>query len=223
MSFLDKFDFMNLFTIFLFSLVLNTILFSLIGFGYFGDNLKNKFLDLFIRRKNLMSVFIFIISSIIIFSLNNNVLHLDENIVVTTKIEETTFEFSEETSKIIQELEKFDLNWRDIFINSPLEADKELYQFVLNMLNNNILLHFINIYLLTMLLIIFMSKLVLNNTEFHFLKKYFLGQYISHFLVKYISIWQKSGNVWIFFIVICVILFNIVAILSLSHLMTILK
>ena len=85
------------------------------------------------------------------------------------------------------------------------------------------MLHFIIIYLLLMLLLIFICKLVLQNKNFNFVNKYPLGNYINKFLTKYISIWQTSGNIWIFFILTCVIISNIASILSLSHLITILK
>ena len=87
-----------------------------------------------------------------------------------------------ESSRIILELNQINPNWRDTFINSPLKSDKELYQFVLEVLNNNIILHFITIYLLIMLIIIFLSKLVLNNTNFNFLNNYPLGKYFSYIL-----------------------------------------
>ena len=74
-----------------------------------------------------------------------------------------------------------------------------------------------------MLLLIFICKLVLNkNTEFHNLNKYPLGNLINKILVKYISIWQTSGNVWIFLILGSLIFFNLVTLYSFYSLIKIL-
>jgi hypothetical protein len=127
------------------------------------------------------------------------------------------------TSRVIQELDKSNPNWRDTFINSPLESDKVLYQFVLDTLNNNLILHFISTYLLIMLLAIFIAKLILINSNFNFLDKFHLNKTLRHIIIKYISIWQKSSHIWIFFIIICVIIFNIASLISLFNLISILK
>ena len=69
-----------------------------------------------------------------------------------------------------------------------------------------------------------MCKLVLNqNTEFNNLNKYPLGNLINKFLVKYINIWQTSGNVWIFLILGSLIFFNLVTLFSLYSLIKILS
>jgi len=337
----------HLITLFIISLILNTILFSLIYLGYFGNNLKIKFIDLITKRKNLLTLFIFIISFIVIYYLNNPIF-LDENITITTKIEGDAVVFSGETinaifyqlgsagifaagariaaslvakqplsilpkagviaagasgltvtyrllnnllpynnnlgsvktgpieikiegitleqvksnpyaynfikehfgtrnlrlenlnikplnfgnkpkfnpgetNRTIQELDQLNPNWRDSFINSPLESDKVLYQFVLDTLNNNLVLHFISIYLLLMLLIIFLAKLILMNSNFNFLEKFNLNNSLKLLIIKYISIWQKSNHIWIYFIVICLIVFNVASLISLSNLISILK
>ena len=94
-----------------------------------------------------------------------------------------------ETSKVISELEKVDPHWRDKFIHSPLEINTSLTKFVLEVLNDHLLLNFIIIYLLIMLLLIFISKFVLNkNTKFNNLNKYPLGNLINKFLVKVLRI-----------------------------------
>lgn len=336
-------NFQHLITIFIISLILNTILFGFIYLGYFGKNLRNKFYNLITQRKNLMTILIFIISFIIIYYLNNPIL-LDDNITITTKIEGNEIKLSGETinalfyqlgsagvfaagariaaslvvkqplsilpktgliaagasgltvtyrllfnnhlpnnnglssiktgpmeikiegitleqvkssqsasnflkehfgtsnlnmkplnigntpnlnpggtSRTIQELEKFNPDWRDTFINSPLESDKVLYQFVLDTLNNNLILHFISTYLLLMLLIIFLAKIILINSDFKFLDKLFINNTLKVLIIKYISIWQKSNNIWIFFIIICVIIFNIGSLISIFNLISVLK
>jgi len=333
--------------IFITSLILNTILFSLLYLGYFGNNLKIRFQNLITQRKNLMTILIFIISFIIIYSLNNPIL-LEDNIIITTKIEGNEIQFSGETinalfyqlgtagvftagariaaslvakqplsllpkagiiaagasgltvtyrlincylpsskgsgsvksgpmeikiegitleqvksnqgasnflkeyfgtsnlnldnlnmkplnfrntpnlnpggtSRTIQELDKFNPNWRDIFINSPLESDKVLYKFVLDTLNDNLILHFLSIYLLLMLLIIFLAKLILINSDFNFLEKFYINNTLKSLIIKYISIWQKSNNIWIFSIITCVIIFNIASLISFFNLISVLK
>jgi hypothetical protein len=127
------------------------------------------------------------------------------------------------TSRTIQELDKFYPDWRDTFINSPLESNNVLYQFVLDTLNNNLILHFISTYLLLMLLIIFLAKTVLINSDFNFLNKFFLNNTLKLLIIKYISIWQKSNNIWIFFIIICVIIFNVASLISIFNLISVLK
>jgi len=61
----------HIITLFIVSLTLNTILFSFIYLGYFGNNLKNKFHNLITQRKNMMTILIFIISFIIIYYFKN--------------------------------------------------------------------------------------------------------------------------------------------------------
>jgi hypothetical protein len=129
----------------------------------------------------------------------------------------------EGASRVIQELDKSNPNWRDTFISSPLESDKVLYQFVLDTLNNNLILHFISTYLLIMLLVIFIAKLILINSNFNFLDKFHLNKTIKDIIIKYVSIWQKSSHIWIFFIIICVIIFHIASLISLFNLISLLK
>ena len=115
----------------------------------------------------------------------------------------------EQTSKVIDELDKINPNWRDNFINSPLESENPVTQFILNSLMDSLMLDFISIYLLWNLLVILIIKLILsNNINFDKLNKYPLGIYINKYLVKFISMWQKSSNFWIFFIVIILIISN---------------
>jgi hypothetical protein len=130
----------------------------------------------------------------------------------------------EQTSKVISELDKTNPNWRYIFINSPLESDNPIIKFILDSLTNNLILNFICIYLLIMLLIILIIKFILSsNINFDRLNKYPLGNYINRFLVKFISIWQKSNNFWIFFIIIVVIIFNILSSFSIYQLISVLS
>jgi len=358
MYILEILNIFDLLAMFIVSLILNTVIFSSLRLGYLGKNLKENFNFVLNKRQNLLSIFIFIFSLLLLFCLNNNVIFLDENVVVTTKIKDSTFVMSgemintiftnlgsagvfvagariaaslvakhpmhllpktgviggvaagftatfrtvthfspssnlgsttvntgpveikieglnvansensvnneyikglldqyfgvltkisnnksainfteektgnmcnisgnvEQTSKIVQELDKLDPNWKEGFINSPLEIGNSLTQFVLEALSNQLIFNFVTVYLLIMLLIIFICKLVLSkDIQFTNLKKYPLGNYINKFLVKYISIWQTSGNVWIFLIVISLIIFNIVSTFSTYQLIILLK
>jgi hypothetical protein len=85
------------------------------------------------------------------------------------------------------------------------------------------MLHFISIYLLLMLSIIFIAKLILINSDFNFLEKFYLNKTLKLIIIKYISIWQKSSPIWIFFIITCVIIFNMASLISLFNLISILK
>jgi hypothetical protein len=64
-------------------------------------------------------------------------------------------------SKILSALDQQSPNWKDSFINSPLEEN--LFPHIIDVLSNNLLLHFIILYLLIMLLIIFTCKFILKD------------------------------------------------------------
>ena len=109
-------------------------------------------------------------------------------------------------------------------INSPLESNSSIIQFVLDALNNHLIINFVTVYLLLMLLIILICKFNINkNITFNRLDKYPFGTYINKFLTKYISIWQQFGNIWIFFILIPLIFFNTVVTFSTYQLILLLK
>ena len=78
-------------------------------------------------------------------SLHN--LDYNENFNVNTNTLEIISN-GEQTSKVIDELDKFNPNWRDNFINSPLESENPVTQFILNSLMDSLMLDFISIYLL---------------------------------------------------------------------------
>ena len=97
------------------------------------------------------------------------------------------------------------------FIYSPQENEDKniIISFIIDHLTNQLYLNAIIVYLLLMLTIIIISKLYIDKEyKFEFLNKYPLGSYLSRFLSFYISTWQKSNNVWIFFILFIVIFFN---------------
>jgi hypothetical protein len=120
----------------------------------------------------------------------------------------------EETSKTIQELNKINPNWKNSFINSPLEPDK--INCILDSIKDIITLHFISTYLLVILLIILITKLVLLNLNY--LKKFKLNKIFKSLLIKYISVWRKNSSIWIFFILVLLIIFNLASFFSLIYL-----
>lgn len=124
----------------------------------------------------------------------------------------------EETSKIIQELNKINPNWKNYFINSPLEPDK--INCILDSINDNIILHFISTYLLVILLIILIIKLVLLNLNY--LNKFKLNKIFKILLIKYISVWQKNSFIWILFILGLLIIFNLASLFYLIYLRSLL-
>ena len=64
-------------------------------------------------------------------------------------------------SNILSAFDQQSPNWKDSFINSPLEEN--LFPHIIDVLSNNLLLHFIILYLLIMLLIIFTCKFILKD------------------------------------------------------------
>jgi len=128
------------------------------------------------------------------------------------KIETKIPEVLQQTSDVIQALNNNDLNWRfrDLFINSPIESgDNSLLNYILETLPNSFNLHFINIYLLTMIIIIFTCKIILdNNINLEFLKNYIFGKYLYWGINKYLNIWRGSTNLWIYYLLFCVLIFH---------------
>nr|YP_009710705.1 hypothetical protein [Amanita phalloides]QFZ98654.1 hypothetical protein [Amanita phalloides]WLF85165.1 hypothetical protein [Amanita phalloides] len=122
-------------------------------------------------------------------------------------------------SNVIKELDKVDPNWKDSFnVNSPIEKGELLNPILMDNLQDNYLLHFIILYLLFMLVIIFTCKLILKeNHQFPILKKLPKGNLIQKFFTYYITIWQKSSVIWIYLILFFLIVFNSIATFSLWH------
>jgi hypothetical protein len=88
-------------------------------------------------------------------------------------------------------------NWKDLFINSPLE-NTELLRInrAIEYLNINLSLHYLILYLIFMVLLIFTSKLLIeNNSKLEAIKKLPLGYYIHFILNKIIKMWIINANV----------------------------
>ena len=117
----------------------------------------------------------------------------------------------EETNQVINELNKLDPDWKDNFwVESPADMSQPIFEKLIDILTDQLYINIIIVYLLFMLTIILIIKLLINKDyKFEFLNKYPLGSYLSKFLVFYISIWHRSSNMWIFFIIFFVIIFNL--------------
>lgn len=133
----------------------------------------------------------------------------------------------EETKKVLEELDSQYPNWKEGFINSPLENNEisnPIKQFLIEALTNNLMLHFVILYLMIMFIIIFSCKIIIEkDIQFNFIKQYPLGNFIHNLLSKYISIWKYSANLWIYLIVFCLLIFTLASTYSLSQIITVLK
>lgn len=119
----------------------------------------------------------------------------------------------DESSKIIEVLNKNEPNWADKFINSALENGEILNlaikEDIINILTTNILLHLVMMYLLFMLIVIYTSKIILEKKiNFDKLKKYTLGKYIDYILVKIINLWRLNVDIWVYLILISLFIFT---------------
>src|SRR5688572_3965049 len=87
----ENFNVINLSVLFIISITLNYFLFKIIKLGYLGDIIRVEFNSLLETKLNLLNLFIFIISLMLMFYLNKNIIYLDEKVVLTTKIDNSTF------------------------------------------------------------------------------------------------------------------------------------
>jgi hypothetical protein len=91
-------------------------------------------------------------------------------------------------------------------------------------LSNNLLLHFIILYLLIMLLIIFTCKFIFKDSiEFTKIQNNPLGVWEKYTVNKFISIWKISSNFWIYFILFNLLVFNSASIYSIYKLLVLFK
>nr|UEX92979.1 hypothetical protein [Paramarasmius palmivorus] len=132
---------------------------------------------------------------------------------------------------VTKEVEKVSVDWTkpspltepdyklnlDSFIKCPLDSNE---LFILEMLNNSLLLECIKICLIIILIIILLCKLLVNSKsiEIKFLNKYLLGRFINTLLFRYVNTWQKSNSVWIFLITTLLLSFSLTTLLALNRL-----
>ena len=117
------------------------------------------------------------------------------------------------SNRIDYALEKVEIKWIDKFqLSSPQEQTEVLLGYVHEFISDNILLHYLIVYLLFMLLFFIGAKIILDrNIEFKWLQKY---PRIQGWWMKYLSLYKVSNTAWMVFIVFVLIFFNIVSILS---------
>lgn len=125
-------------------------------------------------------------------------------------------------SQVISAFDQQNPNWRDSFIQSPLEEN--LTPHIINVLSYNLILHFIILYLLIMLLIIISCKFIIKeNIEFTKIQNNPLGVWVKYTINKFISIWKVSSNFWIYFILFNVLVFTTASIYYTYYLLVLLK
>jgi len=132
-----------------------------------------------------------------------------------------------QTSKILDEVEKLEPNWDNNLINSSLEKGDLLNipfkDEIIHNLSLNLTLHYVMIYLMFMLFVIITSKVIIdNNIQFDNIKSYPLGKYIHYFLIKYITMWGKRANLWIYLILFSLFFFTCVSTYSISLILSVL-
>jgi hypothetical protein len=130
----------------------------------------------------------------------------------------------EQISKVIEQLDLMNPNWRDTFINAPLELgdhSNSLVSFLFTSLSNSLYLHYINLYLIIMLIIIFTCKYIIDrNINLLPIKKIFLGKYLYLGLTKYLSFWRNSVNFWLYYIMFSLLIFNLASCYSIYQAIT---
>lgn len=149
----------------------------------------------------------------------------------THKITENNHEIianNEQVSQVISEMSKTDPNWADKFftINSPLEKSEilniPLVRAIIDIISSNLVLQFIILYLLIMVVIIFSTKVIVENKiNFDNLLNYRLGKYPHKLITLYVNIWKNSANIWIYYILFCLIFFNCISIYSLYYILSV--
>lgn len=139
---------------------------------------------------------------------------------------------SSEYGSIINTLNKEIPNWRDSFkvdpkfadnfsVDSAIEFNESAIKFIRESIMDSVVLDIISAqFSFTLLTIIICKFLLSSNISFDRLNKYRLGTYISKMLKSYISLWQRSSNIWIFSIIILLILFNIASAYSLLRVLS---
>jgi len=92
-------------------------------------------------------------------------------------------------------------NFADFLANSPLEtSDNSFIPNLLDFLTNSMYLQYISLYFVTLAVVIFTCKLIIdNNINLEFIKEFIFGKYIYMAITTYISFWQKSATFWIYF------------------------
>lgn len=118
-------------------------------------------------------------------------------------------------SKSINEIFKEDdnLNVKEQIINSPLEFSEieKLTNIndVLIILNYNLILNIVMVYLLFLLIYILSVKFIIDyNFNLDKIKNYYLGNLLHYIISKSITIWSVNNIIWIYFFLISLFIFS---------------
>ena len=124
------------------------------------------------------------------------------------------------SDKVLSELDTVIPNWREGLINSPLEVNNFPFKdYFVDLLSNNLILHFIMIYLIFMLIIITISRIIIeSNVNLDKIKNLplpiIISSYIHSFVVKLVNVWRYSVNYWLLYTLVCLLLFNCACVYS---------
>ena len=111
-------------------------------------------------------------------------------------------------------LEKVDPKWIEKFqLSSPQEQTENLLAHVKDLITDNILLHYLAIYLLFLLFFFLAAKVILDrNIEIKWLQRY---PRINTWWLKYLSLYKVSNTAWMVFIISILIFINCSSLFSL--------
>jgi len=100
-----------------------------------------------------------------------------------------------------------------------------IFEHIIQIITNNVYLHYINIYLLAMLFIIITCRYLIGENQLLLekLKKLPFGNFIYKIISWYTNIWVKASIIWLYYIITVVILFNCVSIYSFYHILSIIQ
>lgn len=102
--------------------------------------------------------------------------------------------------------------------------DNLIFEHIIQIITNNVYLHYINIYLLAMLFIIITCRYLIGDNQqlLEKLQKLPFGDFIYKIISWYTNIWVKASIIWLYYIITIVIIFNFVSIYSFYHIISIL-
>ena len=118
------------------------------------------------------------------------------------------------SNRIDYALEKVEIKWIDKFqLSSPQEQTEVLLAHVKDLITDNILLHYLAIYLLFLLFFFLAAKVILDqNIEIKWLQRY---PRINTWWLKYLSLYKVSNTAWMLFIISILIFINCSSLFSL--------
>ena len=118
------------------------------------------------------------------------------------------------SNRIDYALEKVEIKWIDKFqLSSPQEQTEVLLAHVKDLITDNILLHYLAIYLLFLLFFFLAAKVILDQKiEIKWLQRY---PRINTWGLKYLALYKVSNTAWMVFIISILIFINCSSLFSL--------